>query len=172
MALTIEDGTIVAGANSYVTVAEAVAFAQARGEVFPTLDADVEPLLIGAMDYLEGFRTQFSGSQVEPGVQDLQYPRVDSTVDGLAFPSDKIPKELKYAQMQLAIDKYAIGDLAPTETGYAVAKEKVDVLEVEYATGGRLSGASAPAEPSFPKADKWLEPLFGQSGSWLRTVRV
>lgn len=170
MALRIEDGSIVAGANSYVTVAEFVAFAQTRGEVVPTTDAEVEPLLIGAMDYLESFRSQFSGSQVEPGVQDLQYPRVGSTVDGLDFPSDKIPKELKNAQCQLGIDKYLIGDLAPTETGYAVAKEKVDVLEVEYATGGRLSGSAAPAAPTFPKADKWLEPLL--KGNWFRSVRI
>lgn len=171
MALIIEDGTIVVGANSFVTAEEAMLYAESRNEVFETDDEKVEGLLLRAMDYIDTYRSKFSGKRVS-AVQSLLYPRTDSLVDGDEFPSDAIPRELKLAQMQLAVDAYNFGDLQPSTTGYAIAKEKVDVLEVEYAAGGRLSGNSPPATPSFPKADAWLEVLCGSTGSWLTTVRI
>lgn len=171
MALIIEDGTIVVGANSYVTVAEAKAYAISRGENFPTVDTQIETLLYNAMDYVEAYRSQFSGQKVET-TQATQWPRLNVTIDGNDFPSDQIPNELKQAQCQLAVDKYAIGDLTPSTDGYAVSMEKVDVIEVQYASGGRLSGQSLPAEPTFPKADTFLEPLLKNSGSVLTVLRI
>lgn len=172
MALIIEDGSIVVGANSYVTVAEALAYATSRGEPFPTDEDEVEALLLNAMDFTETYRALFSGQKVSV-TQETQYPRLNSKVDGVDFPSDAIPRELKNAQCQLAVDRYAIGDLQPTTTGYAVSSEKVDVIEVSYAAASGISGNPAPAEPSFPKAEAWLAPLLaGSSGSWLTTARI
>lgn len=171
--IIVEDGSLVPGANSFVSVAEAKAYAQARKEPFPADDGDIESLLMHAMDFLETYRRLFTGQKAS-ATQKTLYPRIDSTVDGLPFPSDAIPDELKNAQMQLAVDCYSIGDLQPTTTGYAVAKEKVDFIEVEYASGGRLSGQAPPAQPAFPKAEAWLESLVtaGGSGAFLSTVRV
>ena len=50
MALVIEDGSRVAGANSYVTLAEARAFASARGVTLSAVDATLEPFVIKAFD--------------------------------------------------------------------------------------------------------------------------
>lgn len=173
MALTIENGTQVAGANSYVTVAEAKAFAAARGASnFPTADADVEVLLVLAMDYLEAKRSDFKGTKTSAS-QPLQYPREGSTVDGELIANNIIPVELKNAQMQLAIEASDFGDLSPSSDGYAVAVEKVDVLEIQYAAGGRLSGTSLPAEMNFPKVQAWLEALTTNgSAGYLTTYRV
>ncbi len=167
MALIIENGTVVAGANSYVTVAEAKTYATARAENFPTDNAAVEALLVDAMDYLEALRRQFQGTKTST-VQELQWPRLSVVIDGEDYPSDSIPKELKNAQCQLAIDSYAVGGLCPTTDGFAASKEKVDVIEVEYA----LSNDATSATPTFPKADKWLEPLFKNSSGMLSTRRV
>lgn len=170
MALVIEDGTGVAGANTYITLAEAKSYATDRGEGFTASDPEIETFIINAKDYLESFRSQFSGQKVSPS-QALQYPRLKTTVDNVAFPSDAIPVELKNAQCQLAIDYAAQGDLMPSTDGYAVAREKVDVIEVDYATGGRLSGNSLPAPPSFPKAMAWIYPLL-IGGGLITTIRV
>lgn len=167
MALIIENGSTVIGANSYVTVTEAKNYATARLENFPTDDAAVEALLIDAMDYLEALRRQFQGTKASTE-QELQWPRLTVVIDGENFASDAIPKELKNAQCQLAIDSYAVGGLAPSTDGYAASKEKVDVIEVEYAT----SNDATAAMPTFPKADKWLEPLLKNSSGMLSTRRV
>src|SRR5690606_40416418 len=54
--LIVEDGTIVAGANSFVTEAEIVAYALARGTNLPhTTDEELDAVAvlgIKAMDYL------------------------------------------------------------------------------------------------------------------------
>lgn len=172
MALVIEDGSVVPGANSYVTVDEAKTYATLRGEPFPTDDAAIEALLVTAMDFTETYRSLFTGEKVSV-TQETQYPRTCSKVDGVEFPSDAIPRELKNAQCQLAIDAYAIGDLAPTTTGHAISSEKVDVIEVSYAASSGISGNPLPATPTFPKAEAWLAPLLvGSSGSWLTVTRV
>ena len=46
MALIIEDGTIVTGANSFTTDAEFVAYAALRGLVIPATEAERNPLQI------------------------------------------------------------------------------------------------------------------------------
>lgn len=173
MALIIEDGTQVVGANSYVTTTEIKAFATARGIVdFPTADADVEILSTLAMDYLEAKRSEYRGTKTSAS-QSLQYPREGSTVDGVLIANNIIPVELKNAQMQLTIEAHEFGDLAPSSDGYAVAVEKVDVIEVQYAAGGRLSGTSLPAEMNFPKVQAWLEALTTHGfAAYVTTYRV
>lgn len=170
MALIIEDGSLVVGANSYVTIAEAIQYATQRREPFPTDEGEVEALLHDAMDYIEAQRRKFAGKKVS-SLQGTQFPRVGCIVDGTEFPSTAIPNELKLAQCQLAVDSYNVGGLTPSATGYAVSKEKVDIIEVHYAAGSTMSGGSSPAEPAFPKADSLLEPLYGDFG-YLRVTRT
>lgn len=165
MALIIENGSGVADANSYVTAAEAVAWVEARGKAFIGDETAVEQLLLTAMDLVESFRAQFSGNKTDPE-QSLQWPRTGATLDGVSLADDFIPKELKYAQIQLAYDAQTV-DLQPTGTGQETLKEKVDVLEVEYAERGTGS-----VEPQLNKANAFLEPLFGSRGFSLRTIRV
>lgn len=169
MSLIVEDGTGVSGANSYVTAADAIAYATGRGIPFPTDDTTVETLLINAMDYLETYRDRFTGKPVS-STQSLQYPRECSTVDGVAFPDNAIPNNLKLAECQLATDCYTTGDLMPSTDGYAVSSEKVDVLQITYAAQGR-TGPIDVAAPTFPKAQAFLAPLLKTQFS-LQTLRV
>lgn len=164
MALVIEDGSQVSGANSYVTVAEARTFATARGVTLSAVDADVEVLAFQAMDYLEALRSSFKGYKVSD-IQALQWPREDVYIDDYYFDSDDIPQELKNAQCQLMMDAVDT-TLQGNSGGRTVTKEKVDVIEVEYSAMGATTD-----QPIFSKANAFLAPLLIRSGN-LGTVRI
>lgn len=159
MALIIETGAIVANANSYASLATARAFALVRGVVLSAVDADAEILAIKAVDFLEAQRSYYQGAKIEKG-QSLQWPRSGVIVDGFEVDEDEIPDLLPKAQCQLMMDLSAGLDLMPNGTGREVLREKIDVLETEYAATG--SGALAPI---FTKAMALLEPLFGSNAS-------
>ncbi len=174
MALIIEDGTVVANANSYVTLEEYRAFALARGVVVPAVDADAEVQLIEAMDYLEAQRSKYQGHKTDPAAQLLQFPRTGVVIDCNAeLGANDIPVELKQAQMRLAMEVNAGNILMPTSDGRVVKREKVDVIEREFMTGGDNGNSGLPM-PSFPAVDALLAPLFAACGGGfgLRTVRV
>lgn len=166
MALVIEDGSGVAGANSYIGVTAARAYASARGLSLPAADADVEVLLVKAMDYIEAFRTEFQGLKTD-ATQALQWPRTGATLDGYEVASDTIPTVLASAQAQLAADAN-LQELMPTGTGREVVMEKVDVISVQYAESGDTN-----PQPIFTKAEALLKPLLkrGLFGP-LRSLRV
>lgn len=170
MALTIENGTGVAGADSYVTLIEARAYAAKRGLTLPASpagDTALEQLLTKAMDYIEWFRSRYQGLKTT-ATQPLQFPRTGVILDGYELASDVIPQILKDAQCQLAVDANST-DLMPNGLGKEVVKEKVDVVEVQYAESGVTN-----AQPDFTKAQALLEPLFeiGKSGFTLTSERV
>lgn len=130
MTIVVEDGTVVSGANSYVSEAEFTTFYTARNT---TLSGDYtnEELLTLAMDYIESLRYKGVKRIYD---QDLQWPRVDVYIDGYYNDVDNIPKELKNGQMQAAIAIDAGNSpqqLSPRKT----VREKVGELEVEYASG-------------------------------------
>lgn len=172
MALVIEDGTGLTDATSYVTAEELRAYAAARGLTLSDDDALVEPLAIQAMDYLEAMRGRYQGRKTFPGVQALQWPRTGVVLDcDYLLPDNIIPRELKAAQMQLAVEAFSGLSLLPSSDGRVVKREKVDVIETEYMTGKDLDGVG---RPSFPAVDALLEPLFNACGGgfFLKTVRV
>lgn len=168
MALVIEDGSLVTGATSYVTVAEARAYASARGVTLPAVDGDVEQLAVKAIDYLEAQRARYQGSKVDAD-QDLQWPRVNVVIDGNEYPETSIPKVLKSAQCQLMIEAANGVDLMPTRTGGFVKKEKVDVIETEYS-----EKIGTGVQPDMTAVEALLAPLFNATGSGfaLTTLRV
>lgn len=165
MALIVEDGSGVAGANSYVSVADAKVWAGARGLTLPSADADIEKLIVKAMDLVESYRSRFSGSKTD-SAQALQWPRTGASLDGAELDDDVIPTELKSAVYQLAFEAQST-DLQPTGSGQEVLREKVDVIETEYAKRG-----SGSVTPQFNKAMAFLEPLFKGGGMSIRTLRV
>lgn len=159
MTIIVEDGTIVADANSYVTVAELDTFASLRGVTLPTLEADKEVLLIQGTDYTETFWDRYQGTIVDE-TQSLQFPRNGVYVNGFLVASNAIPQSLKNAQMQAAIESIST-TLSPS-TGQNIKKEKVDVIEVEYQDGDGSLYA-----PTFPSVDKYLDKLLNNGGNFL-----
>lgn len=168
MTIIVEDGSIVANANSYVTVAEARAYATARG-VTLGVDAVVEAALISAADYTESKRAQYQGEKVSPD-QELQFPRFNVFVDGFEIAPTAIPKTLKNAQMQLVIESSEGVDLMPTQTGQFVTEETVGPITTKYSDKAGLDGV----KPQMTAVDALLEPLYkkGNSGAFLTTYRA
>lgn len=168
MALVIEDGTVVAGANSFVTVAEIRAFATARGITLPAEDPAVEVFAVKAMDFLIAAEPRMIGRRTDPANQELPYPRTGVVIYSAELLPDGIPSALKQGQMQLAVDVAQGVPLFPDDTADpATKREKVGQIETEYfgpstaATGGALAAAWG-----------FLAPLFRGQGFGLTTVRV
>ena len=134
MTLIIEDGSLVSGANSYVSDAEYVAYAAARGKSIG-LDATAREIeLIKAMDYIEGHRAKFKGDKFTEE-QALQWPRAFVQIDGFYIDTDEIPVDLKNAQLAAA-SILNTEDLLLTGSNQNIQREKLDKLEVAYFSGG------------------------------------
>ena len=136
MALVIEDGTIVAGANSYIDLPDTKAYAEARGVDLGTDDAVIEQRLLIAMDYLESLN--YKGTRTDPDEQLLAWPRVGVTFDGRTFGDHVIPQKLKSAQAQLTVEQtngieiFASSGASTTAPEAGIKKEVVDVIETEF----------------------------------------
>jgi hypothetical protein len=146
--LTIEDGSGLPDADSYATAAELADRAAAYGWTIPAGEAAQEILLRRAFEAMNALA--WKGSRTDGTAQAGAWPRRGVTIDGEVLPDNHIPAPIKYGQMALAAEIHA-DDLAPPELQKgAVVREKVDVLEVQYAeikNDGRLMRA-APERPS------------------------
>lgn len=162
MSLVIEDGSLPTGANAFVGVAEVRAFAAFRASTIPAEDpagdAAIEAAIVKATDFIEGLRDRFQGSKATQA-QELCFPRYGMRVDGFIVSPDEIPKVLKSAQCQLALDALAGVDLQPSGDGREKIREKIDVLETEWKPGG----GSNP-QPGLTKARALLAPLLKTGG--------
>jgi len=167
MALIIETGTSRTDAFSYITVAECRAYAALRGLTLPSTDAAVEVLIVKANDYLESL--DYKGEKTD-NAQALEFPREGLVINGEELPSDEVPEKLKQAQCRLAYEANST-DLLPTGNGREVIKEKVDVLEVQYAEKG-----TSVDKPTFTSVDSLLKDFISGAstvtGAALKTVRV
>lgn len=166
MALTVEDGTVVSGADSYLTLAELRAFATKRGVTLTTVDADLEVMSHKAIDYLEAYRDRYKGTKVDEA-QPLQFPRDNVYVDGIEVGGDTIPDVLKNAQAQLVVELSAGSELTTNGDGRVVVRDKLGPIEQSFAVGG--SGAP---QPVFPAVNRWLAPLLDAGGGNLTNVRA
>ena len=87
--LTIEDGTVIANANSYTTDAEFVAYAAERGLTIPSVEGDRDVLQVLAKDYIDGLT--FKGYRADPTNQYLSFPRSGVYAYDRVIASDEIP---------------------------------------------------------------------------------
>jgi len=163
MALIVEDGSIVANANGYCTVAEVRAFATDRGFTLPTDDTVVEQYIVQAADFIFTLEDCFQGNRVDVD-QELSFPRDEITVYGKDI-ANTIPKLLKQATARLVFDAASGVDLQPTTNGQIIIEEGVGPLRVKYADHSRITG-KADATTTFNAAIKLLQPLFtaGKTG--------
>ena len=144
MSIIVEDGSIVANANSYVSEAELATFVADRGI---TLTGDSSELILQAMDYIESLN--FQGIK-KTRDQSLQWPRINVWVDGYCLDSNYIPKELKNGLMQtcVAIDQ---GNSPQNDLSPSVVKEKVGDIEVQYTNGASTNTINVKISASLRK---------------------
>ena len=180
MSLTVEDGTNVAGANSYTTRAEFTTFMADRGEtVIAEADNDQKDFaLIKATDYMEqAYRLLWKGSR-SFSTQVLSWPRrgVDvpdffdpffrdlgnvplSFQDTLFIPENEVPYEVKVEQMLIAKETFAGAEstgVLQGALGRVTKREKLGVLEVEYFGDGGQSRQTT----RYWDAQKTIEPFL------------
>jgi hypothetical protein len=162
--LIVEDGSIVAGANTYVSDNYFTNFCSARGIDFPDTAEARSYIIITGMDYVESFRREFKGLKTS-GTQDLQWPRTGVYIDNTITDSSFIPVELKNALCQAAIESIEI-KLFESSDGTSVKKEKLDTLEIEYFERGSTG------TPVFAAVDAYLSELLSRSAKTYKLVRV
>jgi len=141
MAFTVEDGTGVAGANAYITVAFLRAYFSERGITFAESDSAIQPWIVQATDYIElTFGSRLVGAPLT-ATQGLHFPVSDGvTRQGVVIAEDEIPLSLQRACAEYG-KRAKTNSLLPDPDVDAnglvrvTTKEKVGEIEVEYEKG-------------------------------------
>lgn len=135
MALIVENGTGLANAQSYCSVAQATAYHAARNNLAWDAVDEQEAALIKATDYMQQtYNGRWKGLQLTQ-LQALDWPRVGVMVGRFLLPYSTIPVEVINACAELAL-RAATGDLLP-DVGAQVTSETVGPISVSYAIGAR-----------------------------------
>lgn len=128
---------------NYGTEAGFAAYADSTGQT-PSAGA-VLPALVRASAYIDGkYGLRFSGVRTGGFDQALAWPRTGAvTSEGFIVPTDAIPVAVEYATYEAALREIASpGSLSPDYVASsALKREKVDVIEIEYAVSSTLSAA-------------------------------
>lgn len=176
MTFTVEDGTGVAGALSYVDVTYADSFFAARGDTAwaaLATDASKQVYLVRATDYIEIlYSHRFIGDKAL-AANPLSWPRIN-TGDWLdtAYADDEIPDILKKAQCLYAVEAIN-GPLMPTpaidDTGFAVitTRKQVGPIQKDFRVVPGQTGRLI-VRP-YPLADGMIAPLLRPGGG--RVIR-
>lgn len=144
MALIIEDGTIVDGANSFATAAELVTYADEYGLTIPATAAEQERLLRRAALQMQALSWK---GEIVSAAQSLSWPRMNvyigvgsgliwnrpsTVVNDYIVPANAIPVGVKQGQMALAAEIYEDDQTPAEDSRGPVMREKVGPLETEY----------------------------------------
>lgn len=142
MPLIVEDGSVVAGAESYISVADADTYHSNRANAaWAALStAAKEASLRKATDYMSQiYRLRWKGARINT-TQMLDWPRFGCYVEDISYgrhpfyvATTVVPDEVKNACAELAL-KASTTDLAP-DVEREVVREKIGPLETEYAPG-------------------------------------
>jgi hypothetical protein len=160
MALIVEDGTIVAGANSFISLADARVMATDLGLV---LDADntiaETQLRQGYYQLIRSYQKRLQGSIVSQEQTGI-FPRFNVYANGFLVPSSSIPVDVQRAQVTYsdAINKGA--DMNATKDSQELASFNVDGVYSET----YKDGSNKRATPSVPGVDQWLQPYMQSMG--------
>ena len=165
MALTLEDGTGRADAESFVSTAEISTWASARGLSFTTDPIEQEICARKAIAYLcNGIRFRKWRGDLLNSLQALPYPRKNViTEDGAVLPDGTIPLRLKWAQCSLSVMSSNGVDLQPTlkQGGAMVVSSSVGPISKTYAQSVKQPIYSPfPAENLLTEVIGYLAPLL------------
>jgi hypothetical protein len=152
--LVKEDGTIVAGANTYIEYSDAETILDNIGETIEVTEEQFERYLLQACRILEG--KKYIGSMVD-STQELQWPRSDVTVNGFDIAETTIPIQLQKAQAVIALT-LSQGEQAEADVsdGKNVIQETIaGAISVTYANNGISGGVLRN-----PLIDQYLDPLL------------
>lgn len=154
--IVLEDGTIVANANSFISTADADAYWADRGDTVWSnySGSQKQTAVLKAGDYLKNeARFEWRGSRITYA-QLMPWPRSGAAIlHGPSIPSNVIPVMLKYAQIELAY-RAALADLQPDlDRGGMIKSSTVDVITTVW-------DDKAPPETVFPTVMGMLTPFL------------
>ena len=171
--LVVETGSVVTGANSFVTLAEADAYHVLGGNTAWTgTDEAKEAALVKAGRYLNGLAWKGRKTAFENPMSWPRFNVVDPDSDPIEnitashpaiytslLDSSVIPQAVKAAQCEAALKILAGTDMQPDlARGGQMTRKKTDVLETEWAPG-------APARTNFTAITDALRGLLKGSGA-------
>ena len=138
--LIVEDGSIVADANSYVTYDYALAYHALRGNSAWAAGSELNQqyAIIRATQAIDSiYKGKWKGTPTEYGTQELEWPRQDVDVNGVELDDDLIPAALKKAVCEAALRELAeANSMTPDlDRGGEIKRVKADTVEVEYMDG-------------------------------------
>ncbi len=192
MALIIEDGTGLSNSNSYIDVADTLAYASSMGATLPNADggAQITTWLLIAMRYLESLTyigqqlhtAYYSNGGVVNG-QALQWPRIDPLqaiiaqyspgasipwIQPLAIIPSGVPTNVITAQAQLAVEQFqGIVLFKSQQSGKGrVTQNRIDVFSTSYDYRGVSDSVY------MPLVSDLLQPFVVPGSKGLKAVRV
>ena len=141
MALTVENGTGLANADSYYTLSAARAAAISLGISLPSDDSVAEAAMRNGFRYVNGFESSFSGYRLT-STQSGSFPRVESYRcygrNQIDIAEDEIPADIKTAQMMAAVEYGKGTEIMPVNNGLSIASnEVVGAVKQSYFDNGK-----------------------------------
>ena len=173
MALIVETGAVVIGADSYLSVVDATTYlvSRGKGDAWDAVD-DQEAALRKATDYItQAYRGRWTGYRFTVS-QSLDWPRAWVPIPDVpsgygafsAFVSNTIvPLEVKNACAELALIS-SVTDLTATLTRPKI-RTKVGEIEVQY-------NPYSPEYPRFRHIDMMFNPYLNSRGVNYALVRA
>lgn len=164
MAIVVEDGTGDPDANSYVSVADAAAYATLHGLTFSASpDVGNAAALIRATAAIDArYGASFPGYRTAGRDQGLQWPRAAAyDIGGWLIADDEIPIEIINATIEAAVRELASPNsmLPDLERGGRIQSLQAGSVGITYES-------SASAQTSFTLIDGILENILsGMGGS-------
>ncbi|MGL4480851.1 MAG: DnaT-like ssDNA-binding protein [Aeromonas veronii] len=136
MALVVETGAVVPGADSYVSLADARALAASYGITLPADDTAAEAALRNGAVYV-GLQEPFMCGRRVSASQSLAYPRQGVSLYGFTLASDVIPPQIVHAQVVAAVEYGAGTDVRASSDGRVTETERVEgAVTVSYFNNG------------------------------------
>lgn len=141
MALVVETGNIVPGADSYISLSDARTLAAKYGYDLPADDTEAEAALRNGAMYIGLQEPVMCGRRVS-SAQSLAFPRTGISLYGFPVASNVIPEQVKLAQVIAGVE-YGSGAVVRGSTdGRVTTMERVEgAVTVQYANNGN-TGAS------------------------------
>lgn len=154
MALVIENGKVVPGADSFATAAELVIYAANFGKTIPSDEVVQEALLRRAALQMDAM--PWKGRAVSRD-QALAWPRAEVKRERWILRFDEIPPQIKAGQMALAAEIHADDLVNPETKSGAVVSETVGPISTTFAVASKSVSKPAATRQSYAQFAGLLE---------------
>lgn len=129
--MTVEDGTGLEDANSYVSLEEANEYNALRGNTWTGTDSEKEAALIRATSYLDGTYGSVWPGYRSSSHQALDWPRTDA-YDKDGYLLDGVPTAVAVATIEAAVVEAQTPGTLTSPVERVTTMEKVGPITVQY----------------------------------------